>query len=168
MTVAAAFIGLGSNLDQPARQVVRALSALATLPDTRLVAASSLYRSAPLGPAGQPDYINACAWLETALTPHALLAALQAIEQAHQRLRLERWGPRTLDLDLLLYGDARIATDTLTVPHPGLTQRNFVLQPLAELAPVLCLPDGRGVAALAAQAGWEGLERLGSADEVEA
>lgn len=136
------FIGLGSNLDSPIDQVKRALEELAQLPDTQLIQHSALYRSEPVGPAGQPDYINAVAELDTELDAECLLDHLQALEQAHQRVRLEHWGPRTLDLDLLLYGQETIATARLSVPHPWMTQRSFVLYPLAEIAPDLQLPDG--------------------------
>lgn len=138
-----AWIGLGSNLEDPLAQVSTALQELTQLPDTTLAACSSLYRSDPVGPPGQPDYINAVAALDTRLEPEALLDALQAIEQMHQRVRKIHWGPRTLDLDLLLYGDQVISTPRLTVPHAYMTERNFVLWPLAELAPELILPDGR-------------------------
>jgi 2-amino-4-hydroxy-6-hydroxymethyldihydropteridine diphosphokinase len=138
-----AWIGLGSNLEDPLAQVSTALQELRLLPDTTLAARSSLYRSDPVGPPGQPDYINAVAALDTRLEPETLLDALQAIEQMHQRVRKIHWGPRTLDLDLLLYGDQVISTPRLTVPHAYMTERNFVLWPLAELAPELILPDGR-------------------------
>ncbi len=129
------YIGLGSNLQQPSEQVNQALQQLAKIPRTRLITASPLYRSVPLGPADQPDYINAVAALATRLSPLALLDALQAIERQQGRVREgERWGPRTLDLDLLLYGDQQIHNDRLTVPHPGLGERNFVLYPLYDVA----------------------------------
>lgn len=140
-----AWIGLGSNLDDPVAQVSSALDELRGLPGCTLAAQSSLYRSDPVGPAGQPDYINAVAALDTTLEPEALLDALQAIEQIHQRVRKIHWGPRTLDLDLLLYGDQVISTPRLTVPHAFMIERNFVLWPLAELAPELFLPDGRSL-----------------------
>src|SRR5690606_808780 len=117
-----AFVALGSNLDDPERQVARAFDALARLPDTALTARSRLYRSAPLGDADQPDYVNAVARLETRLAARELLDALLAVERAHGRVRDgERWGPRTLDLDLVLYGDEVIDEPGLRVPHPGLT-----------------------------------------------
>ncbi len=156
-----AWLGLGSNLEQPLEQVRRGLAALAALPESRLVVHSSLYRSAPLGPADQPDYVNAVAGIETGLEPEVLLDALQAIEQEQGRVRGPvRWGPRTLDLDLLLYGSAVINTTRLSVPHPGLSERPFVLVPLAEVAPELRLPDGRSVAELAAACSREGLGRV--------
>lgn len=158
-----AYIGLGSNLDDPPRQLGRALEALAALPDTRLVSVSSFYRSPPLGPADQPDYLNAVAGLLTALPPAELLAALQAIETAQGRRRDgPRWGPRTLDLDLLLHGAARLATPALTLPHPGLRERAFVLVPLAEIAPGLRLPDGAAVARLAAAVDAGDLQQVGA------
>ncbi|HEY7886068.1 MAG TPA: 2-amino-4-hydroxy-6-hydroxymethyldihydropteridine diphosphokinase [Cellvibrionaceae bacterium] len=153
------YIGLGSNLDNPQQQVNRALQALAELPQTELLAHSSLYSSRAVGPV-QPDYINAVAALQTELAPLLLLDHLQAIERAHQRRRTERWGPRTLDLDLLLYGDRVQDCERLTLPHPYLCQRNFVLVPLLEIAPELCLPDGRDLALLAQAAGNDGLNRL--------
>jgi len=155
-----AYIGLGSNLANPIVQIKTALQELAELPDCRLSAASSLYRSDPMGPSDQPDYINAVAALETQLSPAALLVELQRLEQLHQRVRLERWGPRTLDLDLLLYDDQRVDTPDLTVPHPGVAERNFVLVPLLEIAPDLRLPDNRSVAELAAAVSQAGLNRL--------
>ena len=139
-----AYIGLGGNLDQPAARIRKARAALAVLPNTREAAFSRLYRSAPMGPADQPDYVNAVMALDTQLEPIALLDHLQAIENAQGRVRLgERWGPRTLDLDLLLYGEDIIEHERLTVPHPGLHQREFVLYPLFEIAPDLSIP-GRG------------------------
>ncbi len=139
------FIGLGSNLNEPISQVLTALDELASHPDISLIARSPLYRSAPVGPAGQPDYINAAAKIETLLTPLDLLEELQAIEQKHQRIREQHWGPRTLDLDLLLYGNITLDTEKLTIPHPYLTERNFVLRPLADLDEELSLPDGRKI-----------------------
>jgi 2-amino-4-hydroxy-6-hydroxymethyldihydropteridine diphosphokinase len=156
-----AYVGLGSNLDDPVAQVRRALAALAGLPQTRLVARSSLYRSPPMGPAEQPDYVNAVAALLTALPAAELLAALQDIENAQGRRRDgPRWGPRTLDLDLLLFGEVAMASDTLTLPHPGLAERPFVLLPLLEVAPELRVPGGPRVARLARQVGSGGLARL--------
>ncbi len=136
-----AYIGLGSNLDDPVRQVRRALAALRELPHTVWVRGSSLYRSRPLGAAAQPDYINAVAVVDTRLDAHALLGALQVIETAHGRDRSAgRWSSRTLDLDLLLYGEDRYDDAQLTVPHPGIAEREFVLYPLAEVEPELLVP----------------------------
>ncbi len=157
-----AFIGLGANLGQPGLTLKSAVHALRQLPDSRLTAISSLYRSTPLGPAGQPDYLNAVAWLETALPPHALLAALQTIENAHGRLREIRWDARTLDLDVLLYGNDVIATSDLTVPHPELKNRNFVLIPLLELQADLRLGDAMPLASLPAARAHHGIEIIAS------
>jgi len=155
-----AYIGLGSNLENPLAQVEQALVELAAIPESSLLAKSPLYRSAAVGPGDQPDYINAAALLETSLAPLALLDALQAIELSHQRVRLEHWGPRTLDLDILLLDQQTIDSDRLKVPHPYLTQRNFVLYPLADIAPELLLPDGRSLQQLIAQCPRDGLELI--------
>ena len=136
-----AYIGLGANLNDPAAQVGDAFAELDRIPRTRLVARSSLYATAPVGNVNQPDFINAVAQVETALAPRALLAALLDIEQRHGRERSFRNAPRTLDLDLLLYGDARFHEDHLTLPHPRMTERAFVLLPLTEIAPKLTIPD---------------------------
>jgi 2-amino-4-hydroxy-6-hydroxymethyldihydropteridine diphosphokinase len=152
-----AYIGLGSNLENPRAQVEQALVELAAIPESKLLATSPLYRSAPVGPGEQPDYINATALLETSLTPLALLDALQAIEQSHERVRIEHWGPRTLDLDILLLDQQTIDSERLRVPHPYLTQRNFVLYPLADIAPELLLPDGTSLQQLIAQCPRDGL-----------
>lgn len=136
-----AFVGLGSNLARPKLQVKRALIELQSLQLSRLLRRSSLYRSAPMGPGDQADYINAVAAIDTALSALALLDALQAIENAHGRTRAkQRWGPRTLDLDLLLFGDETIHDARLKVPHPGISERAFVLHPLYEIAPDLSVP----------------------------
>lgn len=144
------YIGLGSNLAEPVQQLNAALLALAQLPDTRLIATSAYYSSAPLGPSDQPRYTNAVAHLETNLTPHTLLDHLQAIElrQGRQR-KAERWGPRTLDLDILLFGERIIDDERLCVPHYHMHARPFVLLPLAELCPAdFTLADGRQLANL--------------------
>jgi len=155
-----AYIGLGSNLAEPVQQLDAALLALNCLPKSRLRACSRFYRSAPMGPQDQPDFINAVALLETTLEPEALLDALQAIETAQGRVRSRRWGPRTLDLDLLLHGDRVLDTPRLALPHPGLAERDFVFCPLAEIAPDLRLPDGRAVADLSAACAAGGLSAL--------
>lgn len=133
-----AYVGLGSNLADPEHQLRSALIELKALPQSQFLAHSSLYRSPPLRgenvSTDQPDYLNAVAAVDTELSPTALLAALQSLENRHHRERAERWGPRTLDLDLLLYGEQVIDLPQLRVPHPGLYERNFVLYPLAELA----------------------------------
>lgn len=143
-----AYIGLGSNLGESAGTLEQALQQLAAHPDITLLRQSGFYRSKPHGPQDQPDYVNAVAAIRTQLSAHDLLQALFSVEQAHGRERLIRWGARTLDLDLLLYGDALIDTPELTVPHPRLGERSFVIWPLAELAPDLILPDGRVLAEL--------------------
>ena len=135
-----AFIGLGSNLGNPERAVRAGIAALAQLPLTRFVAASSLYRSAPVGHAAQPDFINAVAQVATGLSPQSLLASLLGIEQSHGRERSFRNAPRTLDLDLLLYDADTIAAAELVVPHPRMHQRAFVLAPLIEIAPACVIP----------------------------
>jgi len=155
-----AYIGLGSNLEDPQQQVEQAFRELAALPDSRLSGGSRRYRSDPVGPAGQPDYINAVARLETRLEAHDLLDQLQAIENAHQRRRAVRWGPRTLDLDLLLYGNETIHSERLIVPHPYMAERNFVLYPLADLTADLTLPNGQSLRSLLAHCPQTGLTVL--------
>lgn len=155
------FIGLGANLDQPLAQLRQALTALKMLPNTQFVSASAFYTSKPMGPQDQPDYVNAVAAIDSQLTPEALLDQLQLIEQQQGRQRkANRWGPRTLDLDILLYGQQTINTERLTVPHYGLTQREFVLFPLAEIAPDLILPDGTTLQHLLTQVCKNGLHKL--------
>jgi 2-amino-4-hydroxy-6-hydroxymethyldihydropteridine diphosphokinase len=134
-----AWVGLGANLGDPAATLRAALSELNSLPQTRVAAHSALYATAPQD-AGGPDYCNAVARLETSLAPAALLAQLQGIEDAHGRERPQRNAPRTLDLDLLLYGDLQLQTPALTLPHPRVHQRAFVLVPLCEIDPAIDLP----------------------------
>jgi len=155
-----AFIGLGSNLQEPAAQLARAVAELAALPETTLVSQSPFYASRPVGPQDQPDYINGAVWLSTGLDPHTLLNQLQAIEQAHGRERLRRWGPRTLDLDMLVFGNCVLDDDRLTVPHRELANRDFALQPLLDLKPDLRLPDGTTIANLRAQCPDNRLRKL--------
>lgn len=155
-----AYIGIGSNLDSPLQQVIMALESLAQLPHCRLVSASSLYRSDPVGPAGQPDYINAVALLETTLAPRDLLERLHFIEDAHGRVRKLRWGARTLDLDILLVDDQVIDQPGLKVPHPQMANRSFVLEPLLELWPEGQLPDGRLLSHLCKACPGPALERI--------
>jgi len=136
-----AYVALGSNLGDPARQVESAFEELSRIPDTRLVARSGLWRSRPLGPQDQPDFINAAAGLLTTASPRELLASLQAIERRLGKTApAVRWGPRVIDLDLLVYGDLATVEAGLVLPHPGLHQRNFVLYPLAEIAAELQVP----------------------------
>lgn len=139
-TMVTAYIGLGSNLNDPVDQVTRAIAELDELPETATHSHSSLYQSKPMGGLDQPDYVNAVVRVDTGLNPEKLLAELQAIEATHGRVREERWGARTLDLDLLLYGSAIIDTPDLQVPHPGVGERGFVLYPLNEIAPDLEIP----------------------------
>lgn len=140
-----AFVGIGANLGDPVARVREAITALAALPQTRLVASSSLYRTAPLGYTAQDDFVNAACLLETDLAPRALLDRLRAIEEAAGRERSFKNAPRTLDLDLLLYGGETIDEPALTVPHPRLHERAFALAPVVELDPVCVIP-GRGLA----------------------
>jgi 2-amino-4-hydroxy-6-hydroxymethyldihydropteridine diphosphokinase len=160
------YIGLGSNLATPLAQLRSALAALAALPQSNLIAQSSFYISDPLGPADQPRYVNAVAALDTDLSPLALLDALQSIEQEQGRTRkAERWGPRTLDLDILLFGERCLDEPRLTVPHYHLHARAFVLYPLAEIAPDLRLPDGSALTELLSVCPFEGLELLCEAQQ---
>ena len=155
-----AYVGIGSNLEDPRAQVLRAFDELARLPDSRLTARSSLYRTTPIGHAAQPDFINAVAALDTELPARALLGELQAIEMRHGRERSFANAPRTLDLDLLLYGEAQIEEPGLTVPHPRMHERAFVLQPLAEIAPHAQIPGfGAARECLAASSGQR-VERI--------
>ena len=155
------YIALGSNLASPLEQAQAAIRALGEIPHSRVVAVSSFYRTPPLGPQDQPDYLNAAVALETALPPETLLDHTQRIELQQGRVRkAERWGPRTLDLDILLYGEQRIDLPRLQVPHYHMHARAFVLYPLAEIAGELILPDGRRLTELLAQCPYQGLERL--------
>jgi len=156
-----AYVGLGSNLADPPLQLRNAFQALAELPMTQLVAKSSLYRSAPLGGFDQPDYLNAVAALDTTLSAHDLLAALLDIEHRQGRVRgAQRWQARTLDLDLLLYGEQRVQDAKLIVPHPGLRERAFVLYPLQEIAPELEIPGLGALSALISNCPLTNLSRV--------
>lgn len=154
-----AYIGLGSNMADPVAQVREALDELAHLPLSRLLAVSSLYRSAPVGRLDQPDFINAVALIETALTPQDLLKSLLEIEHYHGRVREYRDGPRTLDLDILLYDDLQCGDAHLTLPHPRMHQRAFVLQPLWEIAPDCRLAGHGTLAELLKECSGQQLER---------
>jgi len=154
------YIALGSNLEEPIQQIKTAINELNQLNNTQFHSVSSLYSSTPMGPAGQPDYINAVAALDTTLSPHELLNALQIIEHKHGRKRTIRWGARTLDLDILLYGEERVNTDDLTIPHIGMRERSFVLYPLAEIAPELVLPSGDKLKQVLETCSEDGLTRL--------
>ena len=156
-----AYVALGSNLCDPPQQVLGAFERIAQLPHTDLIARSRLYRSAPLGPQDQPEFVNACAGVITQLEPEALLAALVAIERALGKVPPPvRWGARVIDLDLLLYVGQGRAGPGLELPHPRMHERNFVLYPLAEIAPALELPGRGRVAELAERVGGQGLVAL--------
>lgn len=159
--MARAYIGLGSNLDDPLQHVIQAFNELSELASTAEWHTSSLFRSAPVGPADQPDYINAVAMLETSLSPLELLHEMQAIEDRHGRMRGPvQWGPRTLDLDLLLYDELQLDTPELKLPHPEMKNRGFVLVPLYEIAPDLCIPRSGRLADLLQSVSVDGLWRL--------
>jgi len=159
-----AFVALGSNLDDPVAQIRSGLAALAALPQTRLARTSSFYRNPPAGFLEQPDFVNAAAMIETGLGPGELLDALLAIERAHGRQRLRANGPRTLDLDLALFGDRVIREPRLTVPHPRLAERAFVLVPILEIAPDALVPGLGRVADLARSVDASGMERIAEGD----
>jgi 2-amino-4-hydroxy-6-hydroxymethyldihydropteridine diphosphokinase len=159
MTVA--YIGLGSNLCDPVHQITTARAAIDQLPAVEEIAFSSLYRSPPMGPADQPSYVNAVMGVRTGLSAGALLAKLQQIEAVQGRVRTgDRWGPRILDLDLLLFDEEQIATPDLTVPHVGIAERAFVLYPLAEIAPKLVIPGKGRLSELLEQCPLNGLQRI--------
>ncbi|OOF79581.1 2-amino-4-hydroxy-6-hydroxymethyldihydropteridine diphosphokinase [Rodentibacter caecimuris] len=143
------YIALGSNLNTPSKQLNSALKAIENLPQTRFIAVSSFYQSKPLGPQDQPDYVNAVAKIETALPPLSLLDELQRIENEQGRVRLRRWGERTLDLDILLYGNEIIQNERLIIPHYDMQNREFVIVPLMEIAPDFIFPDGGKLSELA-------------------
>ena len=156
-----AFVALGANLGDPQAQIGRAVAALRQLPNSRFIACSPLYGSIPMGPSDQPDYVNGVAWLETDLTAHGLLDETQRIELEQGRVRkAERWGPRTLDLDLLLFGNQQLEDPRLTIPHYGMKERAFVLVPLFDLAPDLQLPCGSWLRDLVATCDRSGLMPL--------
>jgi 2-amino-4-hydroxy-6-hydroxymethyldihydropteridine diphosphokinase len=160
-----AYIGLGSNLAEPVQQIRHALQALAKLPATTLLSDSGLFKSAPMGPQDQPDYINAAALLETDLPALELLDQLQAIEQQQGRVRLRHWGERTLDLDILLYGNEIIQDARLNVPHIGLAEREFVLYPLQKITPDLVVPGKGKLSDMIKACAKTGIEYIGSVNE---
>ena len=161
MTACTVYIGIGSNLDKPEQHTRLATRQLDDIKSTNVVKVSSFYRSSPMGPQDQPDYINAVAELQTALEPLQLLDELQSIETEHGRVRTgSRWGPRTLDLDLLLYAEKSINSERLVVPHPGLHERAFVLYPLYEISPGLVIPGKGSLAKLIEKCPAEGLEKI--------
>ncbi|MDG2958651.1 2-amino-4-hydroxy-6-hydroxymethyldihydropteridine diphosphokinase [Exercitatus varius] len=146
--MAVAYIALGSNLNAPVEQLNTAVKAIAALPQTSVEKVSSYYGSKPMGPQDQPDYVNAVLQIQTELSPPALLDELQRIENEQGRVRLRRWGERTLDLDILLYDNLKMQSERLTIPHYDMQNREFVIVPLAEIAPERILPDGKTVAEL--------------------
>jgi len=157
MTIA--YIGLGSNLSDPEQQIRHAVKAIEQITFSRLLQVSHLYFSRPMGPKDQPDYMNAVLALETTLAPLALLDQLQTIENKAGRIRKDnRWGPRVLDLDIILFGNNEIQNERLTVPHYGMTEREFVLIPLAEIAPDLILPAGQSIKQLSDNIATNGLK----------
>lgn len=163
MSTVTAYVALGSNLEDPQRQLRSGLESLAALPATRLLRASSFYRSAPVGYADQPDFVNAVAAIETGLSPRELLDALLAVERRHGRVREFPNAPRTLDLDIVAYGDRTIDEPGLAVPHPRMHERAFVMVPLAEIAPDAAIPGRGSVRELAARVDAASVTRLDSA-----
>jgi 2-amino-4-hydroxy-6-hydroxymethyldihydropteridine diphosphokinase len=161
--LAEAFVGLGANLDDPLAQVVQGLAELDAIPQTRVTDRSPLYRTAPVGYADQPAFVNAVARLESSLGAHALLRAMQAIEERHGRRRTFANAPRTLDLDLLLYDEQCFDDDELTLPHPRMHERAFVLVPLADIAPRLRIPGRGALQDLLGRLDRSGVERIGAA-----
>lgn len=156
-----AYVALGSNLSDPRRQIENAFDALAALPDARLVVRSSLWRSAPLGPQDQPEFVNAVAGLVTTREPREFLASLQAVERRLGKTEpAVRWGPRVIDLDLVAFADLQVDEPGLTLPHPGLHRRNFVLYPLSEIAAELWVPGLARVCRLRDRVSPAGIERL--------
>lgn len=157
----AAYIGLGSNLSDPRVQVINAAKAIGNIVESNVITLSSLYLSKPMGPQDQDDYINAVIAIETSLSALELLDALQSIENSAGRVRKDnRWGARILDCDILLYGSESIENERLTIPHYGMKLREFVLLPLAEIAPSLHLPDGSSISELASEISNNGIVKL--------
>ena len=154
------YIGLGSNLDDPEAHIDTAIDDLSGIPQTKLVDKSSLYKSHPLGSQDQPDFINSVAKLETVLPANILLEQLQKIEHKHGRQREIKWGPRTLDLDMLLYGDMKISESNLVIPHPHIASRHFVLCPLMEIDPDVEIPEQGNASDLFAKLGVDATERI--------
>lgn len=154
------FIGLGSNLDDPQTQILTAIDDIKKLDNTRLIKQSSLYHSPPMGPQDQPDYVNAVVEVDTGLSPHVLLDNLQKLEQKHGRIKKRHWGERTLDLDILLYSNLMIDDERLNVPHPGLTERAFVVYPLAEIAADITIPGKGDLATIKQHCPLDGLKKV--------
>lgn len=159
-----AYVAIGSNLGEPRERVAEAWEHLATMAETRLELRSQLYLSKPMGPSDQPDFVNAAAGLLTRLSAHGLLDAMLEVERRMGRIRHERWGPRLIDLDLLWMSGPSIDEPGLTLPHPGVSMRNFVLYPLADIAPTLDIPGQGRVMELKLRAGEAGLVCLGSVE----
>ena len=155
------YIGIGANLNDPAKQVRTAINSIGQINETTLIDSSSLYQSVPMGPQDQPDYVNAVAKVETLLAAEDLLDSLQSIENQQGRIRKsERWGPRIIDLDIITFGNKTINSKRLTVPHYGIRERNFVLLPLKEIAPDFSLPSGESIDALLSQVDLQGIMKL--------
>lgn len=155
------YIGLGSNLDDPATHIKSALKDINAIEQTKLIKDSGLFKSRPMGPQDQPDYLNAVALIETELDEITLLDRLQKIENTHGRVRQRHWGERTLDLDILLFADLTINTERLTIPHPGLAEREFVLYPLEKINPELVVPGLGSLKQLKAACSANGIEYIG-------
>ncbi|MGI1680057.1 MAG: 2-amino-4-hydroxy-6-hydroxymethyldihydropteridine diphosphokinase [Cellvibrionaceae bacterium] len=163
-TKSIAYIALGSNLGSPINQVTKAIKTIDELPKTHVITCSPWYQSLAVGPGDQPDYINGVIAVETTLTPISLLNELQTIELKQGRERHVRWAARTIDLDILLFDNEEIESDQLQVPHPRLTERNFVLYPLSDIAPRLRLPNGTTIESLLAITSTDGLAKIASTD----
>lgn len=161
--MALVYLGLGANLNNPLTQLQFAIEQLDQHEQISITACSSMYASKPMGPQDQPDYVNAVVALTTSLLPESLLDVAQQIEDASGRVRLRRWGERTLDLDILLYDELVLETPRLSVPHPGIEQREFVIIPLAEIASQLVLPNGTPIANLATTIAHNGLAKIAPA-----
>ena len=161
--MALAYLGLGANLKRPLSQLQFAIEQLDHHEQITVTACSSFYASKPMGPQDQPDYVNAVVAVTTSLSPESLLDVAQQIEDATGRVRIRRWGERTLDLDILLYDDLILSTARLSIPHPGIEQREFVLVPLAEIAPRLVLPNGASVMNRATTIARNGLAKIAPA-----
>ena len=155
-----AYVAIGSNLDQPRERVAEAMAHLAVLPDTRLEARSSIYRARPMGPQDQPDFVNAAVGLLTRKSSHEMLDALLDIERRMGRIRDQRWGPRVIDLDLVWMAGTAVDDPGLTLPHPGVSRRNFVLYPLSDIAPTLDIPGHGRVLDLKRGLGGDGISLL--------
>jgi len=157
------YIGLGGNLGTVIETLTVAVELLSNIPQTSLISKSSWYQSKAIGPGNQGDYINGACHLQTSLSPINLLDQTQAIENHLGRVRNERWGPRSVDLDILLFGDLEINQERLTIPHPEMMNRNFVIQPLFEIAPSLIFKSSKSLQSVANKSGWNGLKKLAPA-----